>query len=62
MYVQIQDKDGEVVKDENGDLLVYEVVVKGDVNGDGVANSLDSVLIKAYRNEVKDANLIGSAF
>ncbi len=62
MYVQIQDQNGEVVKDTNGNLLVYEVVVKGDVNGDGVANSLDSVLIKAYRNEVKDANLIGSAF
>lgn len=62
MYIQIQDKDGNVVKDTNGDLFVYEVVVKGDVNGDGVANSLDSILIKAHRNEVKDGTLAGSAF
>ena len=60
MYVQVQDENGNVVKDPNGDLLVYEVVVNGDVNGDGVANSLDSILIKAYRNEV--TSLPGSAF
>ena len=52
MFVQVQDKDGNLVKDKNGDFVVYEIVVKGDVNGDGLANSLDSMLIKAYRNEV----------
>ena len=60
MYVQIQDKDGNVVADKNGNLYVFEVVVKGDVNGDGYANSLDSILIKAYRNEVFGVKLIGS--
>ena len=54
MFVQLQDEDGNLVKDTNGDLVVYEVVVKGDVNGDGLANSLDSMLIKAYRNDVTD--------
>ncbi len=52
MYVKILDKDGNTVEDQNGDLLVYQVVVKGDVNGDGVANAFDSNLIKAYRVEV----------
>lgn len=60
MFIQIQDKDGNVIKDTNGDLVVYEAVVTGDVNGDGVANSLDSALIKAHRTDVKV--LQGSAF
>lgn len=60
MYVQIQDENGNVVKDENGDLLVYEVIVNGDVNGDGLADSLDSILIKAHRNEI--TSLAGDAF
>ena len=52
MYIQIQDKDGNVIKDTNGDLVVYEAIVTGDVNGDGYANSLDSLLIKSHRTEV----------
>ena len=52
MYIQIQDNDGNVVKDTNGDLVVYEAIVTGDVNGDGYANSLDSLLIKSHRAEV----------
>lgn len=60
MYVQVQDENGEVVKDPNGDLVVFEVIVNGDVNGDGVANSLDSILIKAHKNEIKA--LAGDAF
>ena len=59
MFAQVQDEDGNLIKDTNGDYVVYEIVVKGDVNGDGVANSLDSMLIKAYRNEVTTLN--GSA-
>ena len=62
MYVQIQDQNGEVVHQGPNSLYVYEVVVKGDVNSDGVANSLDSVAIKAHRNEVRGAMLTGSAF
>lgn len=58
MFVQIQNKDGEVVKGADGNLLVYEAVVKGDINGDGKADSLDSLLIKAYRNEVQQ--LVGT--
>ena len=60
MYVQLQDENGEVVKDQNGDLVVYEIIVNGDVNGDGIANSLDSILIKAHRNEI--TALAGDAF
>ena len=32
----------------------------GDVNGDGVANSVDSVLIKAARNDVINLNEISA--
>ena len=59
MFVQIQDKDGNVVKGNNG-LLVFEIVVTGDVNGDGVANSLDSIAIKAHKNEVRGQELAGA--
>ena len=59
MYVQVQDENGNVIKDKDGHLVVYEIVVKGDVNGDGLANSLDSIMMKAYRNEV--ITLSGSA-
>ena len=40
----------------NGESVQYIVVVKGDINGDGLANSLDSILIKAIRNEVTTIN------
>jgi hypothetical protein len=52
MFAQVQDADGKVVKDKNGDLYVFEIAVKGDVNKDGLADSRDSNLIKAHRNEV----------
>lgn len=52
MFVEIQDENGNTEKDENGNLLVYEIVVKGDINADGVADSIDSSYIKAIRNEV----------
>ena len=58
MYVQIQDKDGNVVGNGN-ELLVFQIVVTGDVNGDGVANSLDSIAIKAHKNEVRGQELVG---
>ena len=60
MTVELQDENGQTVKDSNGNLLVYEVVVKGDVNGDGVANALDSVIIKAHRMELNGVQLVGS--
>ena len=43
---------------ENQPVAAYEIVVKGDVNGDGLANALDSNLIKAYRAEI--TNLSGA--
>jgi hypothetical protein len=46
-----------VYVDEDNIIGVYEIVVKGDVNGDGVANATDSNLIKAYRSEIM--NLTG---
>ena len=60
MTVELQDSNGQTVKDSNGNLLVYEVVVKGDVNGDGVANALDSNIIKAHRMELNGVQLVGS--
>ena len=59
MLVKLMDANGSQLADKNGNLLVFEVVVKGDVNKDGVVDSLDSNLIKAYRNEV--ISLEGSA-
>lgn len=42
-----------VLYDENEEpVAVYEVVVKGDVNGDGSADAVDSGLIKAHRAAV----------
>ena len=52
MLVKVVDDEGNQVVDENGNPIAYEVVVEGDVNGDGLANGLDSVIIKAARNEV----------
>ena len=60
MTVELQDADGKTVKDSNGDLLVYEIVVKGDVNGDSVANALDSNIIKAHRMELNGVELVGT--
>ncbi len=53
MYVKVLDENGNVIKDQNGDLVVYQVVVKGDINGDGYADASDSILIKSHRAEVK---------
>ena len=53
MYVKVLDENGNVIKDQNGYLVVYQVVVKGDINGDGYADASDSILIKAHRAEVK---------
>lgn len=33
---------------------IFEIVVKGDVNGDGVINALDSGIIKQYINDTRD--------
>lgn len=65
--VVIKTEDGETVTDgnvatgmlvvlydeDNTAVAVYELVVKGDVNGDGTADAIDSRLIKAHRAEVK---------
>ena len=41
-----------VILDSNGNAIdAYEIVAKGDVNGDGLANATDSYLIKAHRAE-----------
>ena len=40
-------KDGKVVD-------TFELIVKGDVNGDGIADAEDSSLIKAYRAKLTD--------
>lgn len=57
MFVEIRDLNGKIATNENGDPLVYSISVKGDVNGDGRATSVDSLLIKAYRTEVKGTEL-----
>lgn len=60
MLVKLLDSNGNELADNNGNLLVFEVVVKGDINGDGVADSLDSNYIKAHINET--TTLQGSQF
>ena len=46
-----------IYNNENQPVAAYEIVVKGDVNGDGLANASDSNVIKAYRAEIQ--NLTG---
>ena len=52
MLIKVQDQNGNIVKDKNGNEIAYEVIVKGDINGDGIVNSVDSKLVKAIKNEV----------
>ena len=63
MWVYVYAKDDTEMKtplsDGNGGLLVYQVIVKGDANGDGVADGLDSNAIKAHINEVEGKTLTG---
>lgn len=42
-----------VISKDGKAIASYELVVKGDVNGDGVADALDSSLIKAYRAKLE---------
>lgn len=51
--VQIKDKDGVVLKE-------HTLVVKGDLNGDGVCDALDCMLVELART--KSTNLAKSAF
>ena len=51
--VQIKDKDGAVLKE-------HVLVVKGDLNGDGVCDALDCMLVELARTN--SANLAKSAF
>ena len=46
MLVVLYNEDGTPVS-------VYELVVKGDANGDGTADAIDSRLIKAHRAETQ---------
>lgn len=62
MKVQVQDKDGNLLKDEEGNIITYIIVVKGDVSEDGIANGIDTLLIKAYRSEIKGGELLDENF
>lgn len=42
-----------VISKDGKPVSTYELVVKGDVNGDGVADALDSSLIKAHRAKLE---------
>ena len=52
MKIKIFDEQGNSIKDADGNELEYELSVIGDVNGDGLANKIDSNLIKSFRNEI----------
>lgn len=54
-------KTGMMVKiTENNATSEYTISVIGDPNGDGLANSIDTKMIKAYRNEI--LSLSGASF
>ena len=47
-----------VVTDSNGaTVAVYEIAVKGDINGDGLANAVDSYILRAARIEAQNVSL-----
>ena len=48
IFSQVSETVGETLKDEKGNLLVFEVAVTGDVNGDGKINVADFMSIKGY--------------
>ncbi|MBR6552229.1 MAG: hypothetical protein IKT89_05250, partial [Clostridia bacterium] len=50
---QIKDKNGAVLKE-------HTLVVKGDLNGDGVCDALDCMLVELARTG--NTKLVGSAF
>ena len=53
MKVKLLDESDELLVDSEGSPIIYTVVVKGDINGDGSADLIDSKLIKAHRNEIQ---------
>lgn len=55
MTMKIYDENNRVIK-ENDKEIQYRLSVIGDVNGDGIANKIDSNLIKSFRNEIIELN------
>ncbi len=53
MKVKLKDSNNELLTDTENRPLIYTVVVKGDINGDGEAGDIDAMYLKAYRNEVQ---------
>ena len=62
MKVKLLDENNNPLLDSEENPIVYTVVVKGDINGDGSADLIDSKLIKAHRNEVQGCSLTGEKF
>ena len=52
MKVTLLDNNGEIIIDENNNPIIYTLAVKGDINGDGLADGIDSLLLKAIRTEI----------
>ena len=62
MTIEVVDENNEIILDSEQNELKFEIVVTGDINGDGQANGYDTLKIKAHRNEVEGSLLEGCEF
>ena len=52
MYAKIVDENGDTLKNQDDNPLEFQIVVAGDITGDGIADALDFRCIKSHRAEV----------
>ena len=52
MYAKIVDENGNILKNQDNNPLEFQIVVTGDITGDGIADALDFISIKLHRAEV----------
>ena len=62
MIVKINKINNEPLLDNDNNPITFTIAVKGDIDGNGMANLIDSKYIKAYRNEIVGSELTNEKF